>query len=97
MRYTGVKLDLKTNFKEVTIRNIIFLLQAFGMAFVQFYLPLSIIHTIGSTGPIYVCVYQYFIEGKKLNVKQVTGMTLAILGILLTTNGRLLSHLLNPD
>lgn len=97
MRYNGIKLDLKTNFREVTIRNIIFLLQAFGMAFVQFYLPLFIVHTIGSTGPMYVCIYQYFLDGKKINLKQLIGMIFAVIGIILTTNGRLLSHLINPD
>jgi hypothetical protein len=29
------------------------------MAIIQFYLPLSVIHTLGVTGPIFVTIWQF--------------------------------------
>lgn len=66
------------------------------MAIVQFYLPLTVVHTMGSIAPALVSVVQYFLDGKKLTKKQGFGMGLTLLGILLTTNGRLLSSLFDP-
>lgn len=79
------------------IRNGIFLAQAFIMAMVQFYLPLSVVHTIGSTGPLYVSVYEYFLSNKKITRNQLLGMIIVVFGMLLTVNGRSLSQFFDPS
>jgi|688.fasta_scaffold350651_1 hypothetical protein len=45
-------------------RNCIFLLQGFVMAVLQFYIPLSILHTLGVSAPIFVNIWQYIFERK---------------------------------
>lgn len=56
-RYEGVSLDYKNVPKEMLIRNLVFLGQAYVMAAVQFYLPLGVIHTLGASGFIFVNVF----------------------------------------
>lgn len=78
-------------------RNFIFWLQGFVMPAIQFYLPLGIIHTIGATGSIFVCIFQYIFEKKKPHMRQGIGMCLTFTGIVLTANGNMLTKWLNPD
>lgn len=60
------------------------------MANAQFFLPLTVVHTMGSIAPALVSLVQYVFEGKKLTRRQAFGMGITICGILLTTNGRIL-------
>lgn len=96
-KYNKETVDVHVDGKKIIIRNIIFLMQAFIMAWVQFYLPLSVVHTIGSTGPLYVSIFAYLVGGEYISKKQLIGMTTVVLGLLLTINGRYLSHLINPE
>lgn len=61
------------------------------MSAIQFYLPLGVVHTLGTIGPISVSVYQYLLENKKQQFKQVIGIALTVVGIALTANGRMIS------
>ena len=63
-------------------------------AAVQFYIPLTVVHTIYSSGPLLVNLLDYLINGAKLTVKQIVGAAVAFLGVLLIANGNLaLSYL----
>ena len=57
--YKKLNIDLHSDMKLVLIRNFSFLAQGFASAWVQFYLPLGVTHTISATGPIYVAIFQY--------------------------------------
>ena len=56
-------------------RHAAFIIQGFVMAGVQFFMPLGIVHTLGSCGPIFILVLQrmlrkdeiFNISGKKLH------------------------------
>lgn len=94
--YNKDSLNVRVSWREINIRNFIFLVQGFIMSAVQFYLPLNVIHTFASIGPALVCIYQYFLDGKKLNKKQITGILFTLFGVIVTTNGRLLTKIFDP-
>jgi len=58
------------------------------MAWVQFYLPIPITHTLGCTGALFVFAVQYFHAGIKITTQQGISVVIAFFGILLTANGR---------
>ena len=60
------------------------------MGFFQFVLPLPIIHTISSSGVLFVFMIDYLQNGVTINQKQAYGIIAGIVGVLLTTNGSLI-------
>ena len=64
----------------------------FGLviAFSQFYVSLQIVHTIYGSGPIFIFIFDYYLNGVKVNSKQVLGIIVDIFGLTITINGRLL-------
>ena len=67
----------------------------FGLS--QFYLPMPIVHTIGSTGTLFIILLDHFINGVKLNRKQVVGVVVSFLGMILVINGKWLIHYVDPN
>jgi hypothetical protein len=57
------------------------------LALCGFYLPQPVIHTINCSGPIFVIIEDYFINGVKINSQQFKGIVFTFLGIILTING----------
>lgn len=95
--WKGDQVDLRIDGWVVMKRNVVFVGQAYVMCAIQFYLPLGVIHTIGLLGPISVSIYQYIFDNKKQSFQQILSIILALIGVILTANGRLISKLLNPD
>jgi drug/metabolite transporter (DMT)-like permease len=62
---------------------------SFIFAAVQFYIPLTVVHTIYSSGPLLVNLLDYVINGAKLTKKQIIGAVVAFLGVLMIANGNL--------
>lgn len=96
-RYKNIEIDIYTDVRLLGIRNIAFLVQSFVYALVQFYLPLGVLYTIATTGPLYVSVFQYIFEKKKPHIKQVIGMMLTIFGVIFIANGRIFSKWIDPS
>lgn len=96
-RYKNIEIDIYTDVRLLGIRNIAFLVQSFVYALVQFYLPLGVLHTIATTGPLYVSVFQYIFDKKKPHIKQVIGMILTIFGVIFIANGRIFSKWIDPS
>ena len=82
---------MRINTKIIIKRNIVFMAHSFVMSAIQFYLPLGVLHTLGTVGPISVSLYQYFLDHKSQNCKQILGIVVTVLGIIFTANGRLIS------
>jgi drug/metabolite transporter (DMT)-like permease len=55
------------------------------------------VHTISGFGPIFVCILNYFLNGVKINSKQLSGILVAFCGIVLTVNGRKIWGLIDPS
>lgn len=96
-RYKNIGIDIYSDVRLLGIRNVAFLVQSFAYAVVQFYLPLSVLHTIATSGPLYVSVFQYIFDKKKPHVKQVLGMLLTISGVIFIANGRIFSKWIDPS
>ena len=67
IKYLGYSVEYKSpyNFWILFKRNMCMVIHGFIFAFAQFYLPLSIVHTINSTGPLFAFVFDFFIFGIK--------------------------------
>ena len=71
-------------------------IQGCVLAFSQFYIPLPVVHTIGSSGVIFIFIIDYYLNGVKVNRKQIMGIIIGIIGLILTVNGRLIITYFNP-
>ena len=56
----------------------------------QFMLPLPIVYSITVSGPIFVFIFDYYMNGVAINNKQLLGIVIGVIGLLLTINGRVL-------
>ena len=54
----------------------------------QFFLPMPIVHAIVSTGILFIILLNYFVIGVKLNPKQMVGVGVCFLEMLLVINGK---------
>ena len=87
----------KTSFGRLMLRNIIMSMNGWVAGFAQFYLPISIVHTLSAGGPIFIFIIDYYINGVKVNKKQVIGIALGVVGLILTINGSFIMVYFNPD
>lgn len=63
----------------------------------QFIMPLPIVHTIACSGTLFVFIIDFFINGTKINIKQLIGIILGIVGVLLASNGKIITKYFDPD
>ena len=70
--------------------------QGWSTALAQFYIPIPIVHTLSGTGPIFVFIIDYYKNGVQINKKQIVGILLGILGVIVTINGKVIIHYIDP-
>lgn len=75
------------NFKLLEIRNSAVILHGLMFSFVQFYLPQPILNTINNSGPIFVFILDYLLNGIRINKNQVIGVIIGCIGLLFVVNG----------
>jgi drug/metabolite transporter (DMT)-like permease len=75
------------NAKFLLIRSSIMVVHGVTFAISQFYLPLPIVHTIGSASPLFVFILDFYMYGITINKKQTLGIVVSLIGTLLTVNG----------
>ena len=63
----------------------------------QFVLPLPIVYSITVSGPIFVFIFDYYMNGIAINSKQLIGIIVGVSGLLLTINGRVLITYFDPS
>lgn len=78
----------------MTIRHILLVLYGFVFAQCFFYLPINIVHTLYSSGPIFVLGIDYLINKIEITKKQMYGAICAFVGVLLTVNGHILYQII---
>lgn len=78
----------------MTIRHILLVLYGFIFAQCFFYLPINVVHTLYSSGPIFVLAIDYLINRIEITRKQMYGAICAFLGVLLTVNGHILYQII---
>lgn len=98
-RVFKVPIDFKkpVPFKYLAIRSIIQVVHGFVFSFSQYILPLPVVHTINCCGALFVFLIDYFINGIKTNSKQNVGILVGLIGVLVATNGPLLTKYINPE
>lgn len=62
-------------------------IQGLVFAEVQFYLSLPIANTLNATSPLFVFIIDYYINGVTINRRQLLGIMLSAIGVVLTING----------
>ena len=95
-RQQGMDLTFKNshNYKWLTIRNSIMILQGLAYAWSQFYLPLPVAVTLQSTSPIFASLFDKLLNNIDLNFRQRIWLAVAFVGVILTSNGVYISYLL---
>lgn len=73
----------------MTIRHALLVLYGFIFAQCFFYLPINVVHTLYSSGPIFVLTIDYLINKIEITKKQMYGAIIAFIGVLLTVNGHI--------
>ena len=85
-----------TNSLKLTIfRSMIIAFYFSIISLAQYILPLPAVHTINSSGPIFVFVVDYFVNGVKINSKQAVGVGVGLVGVILAGNGRVIMELMD--
>jgi drug/metabolite transporter (DMT)-like permease len=78
------------NLFNLNVRNIIVTLQGLIYTLSNFYLSLPIVSTINSTGPIFVFILDYYINGTTIGRSQFYGIIIGMIGVIFTVNGGLM-------
>jgi drug/metabolite transporter (DMT)-like permease len=78
------------NLFNLNVRNIIVTLQGLIYTLSNFYLPLPIVSTINATGPIFVFILDYYINGTTIVLSQLYGIIIGMIGVIFTVNGGLM-------
>ena len=60
------------------------------IAWAQFYVPLSIMHTVTNTGALFILLIDFMLEGKKISKKELMRIILTFLGVILISFSRVL-------
>jgi drug/metabolite transporter (DMT)-like permease len=66
-------------------------IHSFYIGLSQFMLPLPVTHTISCSGTIFIFIIDYFMNGTVINKTQLLGIIVGLVGVLLTSNGRVLT------
>lgn len=98
-RYFSIDITYQSphNLRVLFVRNLIMTIQGITYTIVQFYLTQPIIQTLSSTGPLFIFIMDYKINGVEITRKQFFGVVLGTIGVLLTVNGQLLVGILIGD
>jgi len=62
-----------------------------------FYLPITVVHTIYSSGPLFVLAIDYFLHHIVITRRQLIGVICAFMGVLLTINGHVIYTLFDAN
>lgn len=69
---------------------------SFCVGLAQFILPIPIVHTISCSGTLFVFIIDYFKNGIKINSRQAIGIVIGVVGVVLVSNGNLLTKWVDP-
>lgn len=74
----------------VSLRHLLLGIYGYGFGESHFYLPSPVLYTIFFSGPLFVMLLEYFFYGITLSERQLRGVILTGIGVLLTANGQLI-------
>jgi drug/metabolite transporter (DMT)-like permease len=94
----GIELDFKSIFdlRQLFQRNTIMVLHQFYYFLLHFVLSLPTINTILLSGPLFVFILDYFLNGVTITKHQLASIAVGICGVAMTVNADLLMALIDP-
>jgi drug/metabolite transporter (DMT)-like permease len=96
--YLNIPLSFKTayDFKYLLLRNSIFLIQQSIYTAMHYVLSFPLISSISITGPLFLFITDYYINGVTINKVQAVGIIVSFIGILININGDFIMTLIDP-
>ena len=82
---------------KLMFRGLIFVGHSYVCSIVQFYIPLNLFHILGCTGPIFTFLVNYLVNGIVTTKRQMIGVGLSALGLILVINGQFLYSLIDEN
>ncbi len=70
-------------------------LHGFVVTIMQFYLPLSIFHTLVISAQVFIFLANYLLKGVMISRNQVVGVAVSFIGLTLVINGRYFYEIFN--
>jgi drug/metabolite transporter (DMT)-like permease len=97
--YFGISIDVprSADIKIILIRNTITVFQQLLHTYMFYVLSFSLIGTLIVAGPLFVFIIDYLMNSVTVNRKQVIGIILGVLGVIITINGDAIMALLYDD
>jgi drug/metabolite transporter (DMT)-like permease len=87
--YLGIDLHVKSaaDMKNILLRNTLIGFHQLVYAAMHFVLSFPLVNSIIITGPLFVFVIDYYLNGVTINQTQILGIIVSFAGILLSING----------
>lgn len=97
--YLGINLDFKSSrdIKYLIIRNSLIAIHQIIYTAMHFVLSFPLLNSISITGPLFVFIIDYYLNGITINRTQVIGIVVSFAGILININGDFLMTFIDPD
>ena len=97
-QYLNIPLSFKTarDFKYLMIRNSLFFIQQLIYTAMHYVLSFPLISSISITGPLFLFITDYYINGVTINKVQAVGIVVSFIGIIININGDNLMTLIDP-
>lgn len=95
----GIDLHVKSaaDMKNILLRNTLIGFHQLVYAAMHFVLSFPLVNSIIITGPLFVFVIDYYLNGVTINQTQILGIIVSFAGILVSINGELLMTLIEPS
>jgi drug/metabolite transporter (DMT)-like permease len=92
-RYYGDTWDFHASDRsKLHMRNMLSSIQGLSLSLGLKYLSEPIVHTISNSGPIIVYVMDYFRNGRKVGTRELWGIIISSIGIVVTVNASLILY-----
>ncbi len=97
--YLGISLDFKSSYdlKYLNVRNGLILIHQIIYTGMYFVLSFPLNNSICITGPLFVFVIDYYLNGITINKSQAIGIAVGFIGIFLNINGDYFMKLIDPN
>jgi drug/metabolite transporter (DMT)-like permease len=95
----GIDLNYKSwkDIKYLFIRNTLIGLHQYFYNGLHYVLSFPLLNSILITGPLFVFIIDYYLNGVTINRDQILGIVISFVGILININGELLMKIIDPS
>jgi drug/metabolite transporter (DMT)-like permease len=87
----------RSDFQLLNWRGFFCVLHGFMLALALTYLPPPVVHTINASGPVMVFIVDYFRNGIAVGLRQLVGIFIACIGLVITINAAMIMQWMGYD